>query len=222
MQPLLARLGNRRAYQYGALVSALAYVVQSQAHRPAAAASKLRMAVQYCVGISLLKTLPDVMGSSMRAMMVKQGAAVSSCGLGQINAAYGGLGQITAVFSALIWGVCAAPLARRPCRRRWHWRASAATLHSMVSGNDATHAHSGSVRRSIQEAASVYLRALLSDSPRLAAGALPLLLEHVGGCRAAALAAVGARRPLCAGCCSDGQRVVADGARKPKGALSRR
>jgi hypothetical protein len=104
VQPLLARLGNRRAYQYGALISGVAYLVQSQAHRPAGAAGKLRMAVQYCLGIGLLKTLPDVMGTSMRAMMVSQGIKVCDVGRGQINAAYGGLGQITAVFSALFWG----------------------------------------------------------------------------------------------------------------------
>jgi hypothetical protein len=46
------------------------------------------------------------MGNSMRAMVVKQGLEVSgsAVGKGQLNAAYSGLGQITAVVSALWWG----------------------------------------------------------------------------------------------------------------------
>ena len=62
------------------------------------------MAVQYCCGIMMLATLPAAMGDSMRAMIITQGLRVSDAGRGQLNAAYSGLGQITAVFSALWWG----------------------------------------------------------------------------------------------------------------------
>ena len=77
--------------------------LQSQSWRPLGA-TRARMAAQYCIGILILATLPATMGNSMRAMVVKQGLEVSNVGKGQLNAAYSGLGQITAVVSALWWG----------------------------------------------------------------------------------------------------------------------
>ncbi len=105
LDPLLKRLGNRSAFEVGALLSVLSYFIQSHSWRPVHA-TRVRMAVQYGCGLLMMATLPATMGNSMRAMVVKQGLEVSGSGVGkgQLNAAYSGLGQITAVVSALWWG----------------------------------------------------------------------------------------------------------------------
>ena len=105
LDPLLKRLGNRSAFEVGSLLSVLSYFIQSQSWRPGGV-GRARMAAQYGCGLLLLATLPATMGDSMRAMVVKQGLEVSrsTVGKGQLNAAYSGLGQITAVVSALWWG----------------------------------------------------------------------------------------------------------------------
>ena len=71
--PALRRLGNRACFGLGALVSAVAYLIQSQSWRAEGAS---RHAV-YLAGILLLKTLPDAMPEAMRAMIVSQGIATS-------------------------------------------------------------------------------------------------------------------------------------------------
>ena len=101
LDPVLKRLGNRSTFQLGSLITVLSYLIQSQSWR---GGGRARMTVQYCCGILMLATLPAAMGDSMRAMVVTQGVRVSDAGRGQLNAAYSGLGQITAVFSALWWG----------------------------------------------------------------------------------------------------------------------
>ncbi len=69
--PILKACSNRSAFEIGALLSALAYLVQSFSWWSAAgAASKLRMSLQYGVGICLLTTVPVTMKYTMRAMVV--------------------------------------------------------------------------------------------------------------------------------------------------------
>ena len=71
VDPILKACSNRSAFEIGALLSALAYLVQSFSWWSAAgAASKLRMSLQYGVGICLLTTVPVTMKYTMRAMVV--------------------------------------------------------------------------------------------------------------------------------------------------------
>lgn len=97
--PALNRLGNRTCFGIGALISAVSYFMQSQAHRPFGA-SKQRMAVQYIIAMILLQTVPAAMSEAMRAMVVKQGITVSDVGKAEINAAFSGLGDMINIIGA--------------------------------------------------------------------------------------------------------------------------
>jgi hypothetical protein len=101
--PFLRRVGNRKAFEIGALATAVGYLIQSQSSRWAGA-GKLQMAIQYAVGMMILQAWPAAMPNSMRAMIVKQGMETSDAGKGELNAAYGGIGSIVGVFSPLMWG----------------------------------------------------------------------------------------------------------------------
>ena len=98
----IKRLGNKGAFQLGALVAAASYLLQSQSLRPAGA-SALRRTVQYCAAILLLQTAPIAMPHAMRAMVIKQGISTTSAGRGALNAAYGGLGQLSGIVFPLLW-----------------------------------------------------------------------------------------------------------------------
>ena len=101
---LLRRLGNKRAFELGALVAAASYLLQSQSLRPLGASS-LRRTIQYCCAILLLQTAPIAMPHAMRAMVIKQGISTTSAGRGALNAAYAGLGQLSGVIFPLLWGM---------------------------------------------------------------------------------------------------------------------
>ena len=69
----------------------------------------LRVNIFYCAGSLMLQTLPLLMPFASRAMIVKQGITMyadqdGGIGRGQLSAAYAGLGQITAIFSPMLWG----------------------------------------------------------------------------------------------------------------------
>ena len=63
------------------------------------------MSVIYGLGMMILQTFPAAMQHAGRAMVVKQGISVNKeMGRGQLNAAYGGLGEILATVTPLVWG----------------------------------------------------------------------------------------------------------------------
>jgi MFS family permease len=105
---LLGRLGNRRTFELGALISVLSYAVQGLCAYTGPLGS-LRVNVQYCLGVLLLQTLPVLMPFASRSMIVKQGITMyegedGGIGRGQLSAAYSGLGQITSIVSPMLWG----------------------------------------------------------------------------------------------------------------------
>ena len=61
------------------------------------------MAITYFLGLCTLRTLPGACPAASRAMIVKQGINTTSAGRGELNGAYGGLGQIVGVVMPLVW-----------------------------------------------------------------------------------------------------------------------
>jgi hypothetical protein len=102
---LAARVGNRTSMELGAAVSVASYALQGLCMLPSGARG-VQSSVQYMLAIGLLQTLPVSMRYASRAMVVKQGIAVcgGEVGRGELNGAYAGLGTITGIFSALLWG----------------------------------------------------------------------------------------------------------------------
>ena len=96
--PMLRRLGTKRAFELGALASALAYFLQSASIW---GRSQISQSLVYILGMLVLQTFPAGMPHAGRAMVVAQGIAVNKeMGRGQLNAAYGGAGLCVLLFCA--------------------------------------------------------------------------------------------------------------------------
>ena len=85
---LSARIGNRRSFELGALVSVASYFLQGLGMLLWSGRSTL-LAIHYTIAVLLLQTIPLSMRYSSRAMIVKQGMVVcgEGVGLGELNAA---------------------------------------------------------------------------------------------------------------------------------------
>jgi hypothetical protein len=101
--PFLKRVGNRVAFEHGALVGALSYFLMAVSWMPRGA-SKARMAVQYCFAMFLLQSFPAACLHAIKAMMINQGVSVCDVGKGKLVAAQSGLGALAGiVMPAFVW-----------------------------------------------------------------------------------------------------------------------
>lgn len=103
VMPFMKAVGNRVAFQRGALVGALSYFLMAVSWMPRGA-SKGRMAAQYMAAMFLLQSFPAACLHAIKAMMINQGVQVTDVGKGKLTAAQAGLGNLAGiVMPAFVW-----------------------------------------------------------------------------------------------------------------------
>ena len=123
--PFLSRFGSKKAYEYASLLGVLGMLGWAYAWTGAGMA---RHFLQYAVtDICLNSWTAQVLNSSVRAMVIKQGIEVcKDAGKGELNAAYGGLGMIMGPLHTRFTRRGSVPLLlKRRCDRtpgRWRGR----------------------------------------------------------------------------------------------------